>query len=340
MTSEATTTTGFYHYNYETSEVFSALKRVSEEINRNWSTEQYLNALDTMLMHALEAVIRSSDFLDHIIAGVLAWHHEVPSNHKISAFDRHEACHYLMAFLMATSPDEKLKVLKRLKLDRNITLLALDKWLKLTQDYRRLEEKVASSRQLTSGSLRKMRQVEQVVIHGKAHSSLYAAIASAAYWTDQALRLRQKILEKYYRLVLNEARLFYAEMHHSILLNDTIQAMLIEAMKALDKCNQEKGTITSYMQLWVRRSRGKVGAEMDTAFSVPGSARKGDYSYKSLDLQGMGDNIHVSHDPEDSRITAMHVRRLARIFDPSGLGRVALGIEEYAPALKSLCPKG
>lgn len=318
----------YFNYAYETSAVFATMKKVEERIQKNYSTEQYLNALDTMIAHMVEHVIRSTDFMDHMVAGILAWHSDT-ANHKITAHDKLDAVQYLMAFLTRQTPDEKLIVFKRIRFDRNITLLIVDSWLTQLKTYRASCEAQIQFPNQISTTL----EHHKNVIHLPHHSSLYAAVPAVTYWRDHVLMLREQIVEKYYRLILNEAKSFYELMDHSISFDDTIQSMFLEASKAIDKCNQERGTITSYMQRWIRFSRSKLGTEMDTAFVTKGTARNGDYSYKSTSLDQVEDSLLASTDIMDTQNTVMHVRKLARLLDPLGIGRHSLGIEEYVPAL-------
>lgn len=321
---------GGYYYRYESSRVFSSMKRVEETIQKNWSTEQYLNALDQLISHMVEPILRSSDFYNHMVAGILAWHSDV-ANNKITAHDRVAAVEYMMAFLTRQDPDEKLLVFNRIKFDRNVTMRVVDLWLELMEPYRRLCEKSLRDPQLRI----QMIELEKTVMHGPTHTSLYAAIASVKYWRAQVVKLRTQIVEKYYRLILSEAKSFYELVQHSISLDDTIQSMYLEASRALDKCNQERGTITSYLQRWLRFSRSNLGTEKDTAFSVSGAARNGDYSYKSVNIDDVTESQAASHDPLEIEDDVSHVRKLARILDPLGVGRHSLGIEEYTPALNS-----
>lgn len=323
---------GYYSYDYESSRVFATLKKVDERIKTNWGTEQYLNALDTLISHMVEPILRSCDYLDYMVAPIMAWHADA-ANHKITAHEREDAVTYMMAFLTRTDPQEKLLVLKRLRFDRNITLLLVDQWLSATEGYRDLAEQSLGSDR-PDEYLRALHEIERNVSHTAGHSSLYAAVAAVHYWRRQVLSLRQQIVEKYYRLILNEAKSFYEQMQHSIRLDDTIQAMYLEASRALDKCNQEKGTITSYLQRWLRFSRSKMQTEKDTAFSVKGAARNGDYSYKALSLDDVQDSDVASCDSNEAEDRIDHVRKLARILDPVGVGRHALGVDEWLPALR------
>jgi hypothetical protein len=315
-------------YTYETSQVFAKLKKVEETIQRNWSTEQYLNALDELISHMLEHIVRSSDFVDQVVAGIIAWHSDT-ANNKISPFDKVEAIQYLMAFLTRKTADEKLLVLRRLKLDRTIPLLIAEQWLHHLKGYRRCcEDSVATPSSLVTASA-----LEKLVLHKAGHSSLYAAIASVTYWRDQVVALRTQICEKYYRMLLGEAKGYYDLMEHSVDLDDTIQAMFLETSRAVDKCNQEKGTITTYLQRWLRFSRSKMNTEKDTAFSVPGVARDGDFSYKSVNIESLSETLDSDDTSVEDMHTQMHVRKIARVMDPLGVGRHSLDIEEYTPPL-------
>jgi hypothetical protein len=326
---ERPASSGYYHYSYESSRVFSSMKRVDERIQKNWGTEQYLNALDTLIAHMMEPIIRSSNYLDYMVASILAWHSDA-AQHKITAYDRIEAINYMMTFLTRTDPDEKVKVYRRTRFDRNISLLLADQWLSAVDGYRALCELQINNPEVATT----LHEIHQRVGHTREHASLYAAVRAVKFWRSHVLELRQQIVEKYYRLIINEAKSFYELVQHSVSLDDTIQAMFIEASKALDKCNQERGTITSYLQRMLRFSRTKLNTEKDTAFSIRGTSRNGDYSYKAISLEDVENSEAAAFDATDTQDTVNHVRKLARLLDPTGLGRHSLGIEEWLPAIR------
>ncbi len=311
-----------FKYSYTSSAVFDSLKRVKEKIGKNWSTEQYLNALDSAIENMLYPVLRSSSFLDSSVAGIAAWHADTSrSNHKITTYDRGEAIHYMLNFLTRVDLNEKSLALRRVRFDRGISLVLADLWLGRLKGFRKEMDRgnmetCAAMASTVSGS------VEEI----------YSAIPEVQFWREQTLALRSQILQKYYRLVLGEAKHFYEEMCYSVSLDDTVQGLMLEAQRALDRCNPEKGTITSYMTRCVRFARSKLNSEMDTAYSTPGQARNGDYSNKAesldeVDAQVMDESFNVFSDVE-------HVRKIARIVDPLGIGRYSLGIEEYVPDLR------
>lgn len=305
-----------HYYTYQPSVVFESLKKVSETIQHNYSTEQYLNALDTMLGHAIRAIVKSSNYVDKCIAEIAASSIEHTST-KVCTYGGKEGLKYLLIFLTRAEPDDKMVLFRRMRLDRNLTLRIIDEWLAHLVNYRQ---------DIESGNIHGVQRAKQEVL---ANTCLYAPYAEVLFWCKQAKSLRQFILEKYYRLVLNEARSFYMLMRQSVSLDDTIQSMFIEATKALDKCNPERGALTSYVQRWVRLSRSSLSTELDVAYDVPAKQSRQDFSYKSAVLDETDEDVGLY----DDTVVRLHVQKIARIMDPSGLGRKSLDISEYIPAL-------
>ena len=311
-------------YFYENSLLFERLKATKERLP-NHSTEQLVSALDAMLKNAIEAMVRSSAYLDDSLATILSWHYGAQNN-KICVFQREDAMLHLAVFLSCESVTEKLSIYGMLHLDRMIPIGILSRWLDMAKGYRELSLKTDAL------SVARRIALEKDLRHDPgSHSDLFSAIASASFWLRQALSLRERIIEKYVRLVLKEATTFYKIVKFSIPLDEIIMQMLIEAIKGIDKCNPEKGAMTSYLQRWVRFSRSKIQGELETAYTVPTRDRDGTFDYKAVDLSSLDDTL--GNDPTLSYITSLHVQKIARLADPEGLGRHSLGIKEYAPSI-------
>lgn len=323
---------GYYHYHYETSSIFDTLKNTQERIQVNYSTEQYLNALDNLLFRSVEPILRSCSYLDNLVAALLAWYAD-SSRYRISRHDKEETISRLMCFVVAVSPDSKLALLKDVHFDRNILMTFTDMFLKACDAYQRDCESLAGKRQIKL--LLSVREHEALMGHDPAlHSSLYAAVKQSRYWLNQAITLRSMVLEKYYRLIITEGRGYYEAMKYSVDLSDTIQSMVVEACRALDKCDQQKGTLTTYLRRWVHGVRGKPsGLERDTAYAIPSSARDS-MIHKSVPLSDLEEELESLDGVADNNEDILSVRQIARIADPTGLARFEMGIEEYAPALK------
>lgn len=305
-------------YLYRRSETIDVLKHTDEKIKENYSSEQYLSALDTLLSYAIKPVIMSSNFVDTKLADLLVSQVKKPTT-KFSIHKKEGLFPLLTEFLTTHDPSIKLSLYMKMGLHRNYTIQYVSEWLALldtyVQDY--LQDKDVSA-------------IETLVYHNQDHASLFASVRQSAYWIRYAKQLRDQILQKYHRLIVNESVFLYKVLSHSVDLDDLTQVLTQEALRALDRCNIEKGPITSYLQRYLRFSGAQINFEYDSAYTVHGKRK--DYAHKSVELQD--DSIEQSATMQVFT-EVDNIRQLARILDPTGVGRYLLGIEEYIPAIKA-----
>lgn len=302
-------------YNYQRSQNIDILKHTKETISGNFSSEQYISTIDILLFNCIDGILRSSDYLDECISSFMLMH-IYSKNNKHSSFKKELTLSLCAKFLAADDCDTKLKILKAVKLHRNHPILFIEKWLEKTKKYRILYLKKQS-----------VSHIEKSVCHKKGkHDSLFACIASVNYWFHLLLELKAIVLEKYHRLIVRESVNVYKTISYSSNLDDIVQLLSLEAIRALDRCNIEKGPITPYMQRLLRFAGNKIDFESDSAYIVKGN--KGNYRHKSVELSENTQSIDGSDDTGDLD----HVRKIAKIIDPDGAARYYLNIDEvFAP---------
>ena len=90
-------------YLYRRSETIDVLKHTDEKIKENYSSEQYLSALDTLLSYAIKPVIMSSNFVDTKLADLLVSQVKKPTT-KFSIHKKEGLFPLLTEFLHTTPP--------------------------------------------------------------------------------------------------------------------------------------------------------------------------------------------------------------------------------------------
>ena len=318
-------------YFYESSSVFGSLKAIEEHIKWNPSTEQYLNTLDTLLHHGLYAILCSCNYADQQIASMLAWYAE-SSRHRITSVEKGEALSLMGAFLLTRDPDEKMALYEALRPRRTLTFIIIDDWLTAVKDYRRLMNTCLKSPDdmLTRNTVR---GIECAVGYDcERHTDLYAACAQVKYWSEAAASFKQMIMEKYVRLILTKSRQFYQDTGHAFQLDDIVQTNCMLALKAIDRCDQRKGTLTTYLETWLNGSRmRKVLVERDSAFSA--GSNQSDFKYKTVFLTDDDLEDVVAATTDTNHDDVAHVQKIAHMVDPTGLGRLSLDIGQYSGVL-------
>lgn len=140
--------------------------------------------------------------------------------------------------------------------------------------------------------------------------------------------------------------------HLNIQTDDVAQNFILALSKAIDKCDVDKGTLTSYIKAWMQDARNTVNFshEYGTAYSLP-SSKKRDIARDLSNVNNISlsidseevQELHSDHDTEAdavSRHVVNRVRRLSKAADPLGLGRLALRITEVlSPKELSLLEK-
>ena len=298
-------------YFYERSTTFGHLKRTQEHILENYSSEQYMNALDTCLHNGMYAILRCSQFLNDRMALLLNQYLH-SGNVMYTSFGRKQAVESIQNFLSSEDIEEKFDIVREMRIHRNIII----QWL---QDFKVQGTGIRAK-------FLKMKPVKDLVAatYSFSAATLFCCYPDVTYWLDMGLKLRTQILEKYNRLVVNESRILYVKISHSAELDDIVQLLAIEAMRALDRCNVEKGPLTSYLQQYLKFSGSKIDFEKDSSYVVKGV--RTDYAHKSLDLENAMD---IGHESDLAAI--LSVRQIARTLDPKGAARYALGIQEILP---------
>ena len=117
------------------SHLFNALKATQETLDKNYSTYQLLTILDDLLYRAVYEVIRSSTYMDYVFATILTWYYG-EGRRKISPLKKDRLVTLIFVFLYADSPEEKLRVLRKMEIERNILADACRIFIRRSKVYR------------------------------------------------------------------------------------------------------------------------------------------------------------------------------------------------------------
>lgn len=319
-------------YQYQHSQTFARLKSVKESIGTNLSSYQYLSILDSLLFKAIYPIVDNTKFVDHFLSKILAWQYLNPRR-KASSISRSDLASYITFFLITTETDNKLRYLQKTKLDRGIMAEMIRVWLDTVEPY---EDLVTSPDFMDDeGRVLKEHAIEQQASLKPDHS-LFGAYQQVRYWWGYYQEFRNMILEKYTRLCIGQAQMDYNnDFGRRVQLNDVIQIYLFHAVRAIDKCDTDKGVLTTHVTNWLKHAKNQVMTShlSDTAYSLPKNSKTtGRYlaeanSVSIDDLDAESPDLTVELD-ETRQQELDQVRRIAKLFDPSGLGRLALGIQE------------
>lgn len=305
------------------------LKNVKEQLTHNYTSFQLLSVLDQLLWKSLWPIINTTDYFDRVLANIIGWSATNPRR-KLSSLPKERFNTYVIAYLSADDPKTKYRILKKMRIERNILFYVISRFLDLTKDMPGLRPTQSLVNKLGVFS----------------HERLWFSYRESDYWHSQALSFKGMIMEKYMRFVMMEAQQFYKQQkqhnpHLNFDVDDIAQNFILAVNKAIDKCDAQQGTLTSYIQNWIKDAKGnpQLRGEYGIAYTIPASQRRAlakdpknnavniSVSIDSSDLLQLRSDTDVEEEFDRTR-TIDVVRLLAKQADPMGISRLFLGISE------------
>jgi hypothetical protein len=106
------------------------------------------------------------------------------------------------------------------------------------------------------------------------------------------------------------------------------------ANKAIDKCDPNKGVLTTHIQHWLMSARNVVAKNYldgnQQQVALPESQEAVDTLLSEDDKSADSDKLFESvEDKFERQGTIERVRQISKVFDPQGYGRLIMGIGEY-----------
>lgn len=316
---------------YKHSESFARLKSIKESIQSNLTSFQYLSVLDELLYRAIIPIIENTRFIEVFLSQMLGWQTLNPKR-KTSGLGRHAFSANTTLFLLSDSPKQKIKILKRMRLDRSMLFEMLRRWLSMSEALEKIGQESASPEAMS-----KLYVLTSTCLI-KEGQSLTGTYRLSKYWFEQALGFKEIILQKYTRMVLMKAQRDYEDLSRRVELNDIVQIYMMVAGKAIDKCDTEKGVLTTHIKSWLKSGKNTVVA----TYLAEDSQEQRKISLSTTTNKQIVDNMlessssaedleELSHSDEDARerqADLKQIRMVARVFDPQGYGRLMLNIQE------------
>lgn len=293
------------------------MKAVNEKITNNLTSYQYLTVLDELLYNAVAPIVGATRFFDVFLAQVLGWQTVNPKR-KSCGVGRQELATLTTLFFLTEDPKQKMKIVRQMKLYRNILFECVYRWLEATEEYERISSVIGSREGLEATS-----RVSELGLM-RPGWSLHSTRSATVYWVGESKKFKESIVQKYTRLCARIAQQDYVKLGHPISLDDMLQIYVMTMSKAIDRCDADRGVLTTHIQNWLKSAKNTVQSM--------GEKDSGGYSHKDkvfghVSLEDV--DVAVSDDDtRDRQEEIMRIRRVAKAFDPEGVGRILLGIEE------------
>lgn len=257
--------------NYETSRIFGILKARKDSLDGNLTTSQYLERLDRYLSIALSAMLRHTRYLEGMVAGLIGWQEE-NYRRRVSLLTKREFVPAALTWLLQDKITKE-KTLDTLKLDRGVGILICHAFLSECSEYMAVTRKAELTEQ---ADLQVIRNTEDRLL--APGGNLSHATATVARQAKLAAEYRGAILSKYFRLAIMAAQRDYVSYFNCrISLDDMCSEYITATARAIDKCDYEKGPLTTHIQNWFFTARTHCKRRYDTSIKE-----------SSLDSSSMG----------------------------------------------------
>lgn len=312
-----------------------ATKTVKESLKDRWTDSQMMTALDQLIHLGIDPIIENTTFIDQHIPAILCWY-ATNTGRKISTVDKPRVLHLLNLYLLADRRKDKVRLFRKLKLERNIGFYLLARFLAVTEGYLQLEVRYAQKR---LPSIRYAMEDFECATGGN-RKTLGRVIQRVRSWTNEAVFFKNQIIERYFRHAVMQANRFSRD-NERIEMEEVSQNFILAISKAVNKMDADKGVLTSYINRWIDNAKHSSlqPHEYGVAFSLSQHAKRkvamGELQLVNISQAFDSEEVQSTPDPVDSMDYVVQedrvarVRRLAKIADPDGYARRELGIEEH-----------
>lgn len=327
---------------YKHSATFARLKQIHEAIPYNLTSVEYLKTLDYLLENAIHPIIISTRFLDTFLSKILAWQSTNPKR-KTTSENKKDLPSFVVLYLISSNAEQKLKIYRRIGFDRGITTEVIRRWLDLMSKYEALVN-------VPEPTLEQIQMMNKILLAVSANEDgyPYGAYLQVKFWIERANFFKSLILEKYTRLILNTAQSDYVRFQHRIDLEDIMQVYFMAASKAIDKCDPNKGVLTSHIQNWLLSAKNVVVKNyLDEVPSIQEPTRSDTREFvdkfvsdRSISSESTSVFPSSVEDTLERIDTVGRVRQIAKVFDPKGYARLVMGIGEHlTPKMQAILDK-
>lgn len=304
---------------YKHSKVFAQYKAIHEDIQDNLTSLEYLQILDFLLKKAWAPVVALCPvYMRNFVAKVFAYQN-VRSAIKVSSENKDNLNVDIFNFLCSSDVKSSIKSFEKIHLNRGIIIGALTRFLQLGEKYNELWSPF-NTQDIQQKTISSLNIETQLGLTGSRCNKFFTVYKHVRYWMQLALEFRSKILQKYVRMALLQAKKTYEDYHHVIDLDDISSIYIATVGKAIDRCDSRLGVLTTFIQNWLQSARSEV---QDIIASITPCS-----SYEELLEESPEGSMFPAISPNTSYENIQYIAHQAKKVDPDGVLRIMLGIPE------------
>jgi hypothetical protein len=221
-----------------------------KQITQNMSGKQIADVLDCFLLNCIKLLVLNTRFLDSKICSIFI---QTINNHrrKVTSKDKDIEVENFYKFVMLEDHEEKIKIIRRMELERNLWENIINEFLDLSKDYvyrydnwipmtgkdwmdqelKVIEDKVKANRQT----------LKPTIINIKKQMHYYH-------------QFKYMIMQKYVKLAWKEA-IVLAHNNRRIETDEAFQNIIMAISTAISKYSPNKGALTTFINYWILNTK-------------------------------------------------------------------------------------
>lgn len=269
--------------------------RRPQRLDENLSSRQQFLVLDGMILRALEPLAMHTPTYLESVAEILA--SALFFRRKLEA-DARSAC---FAAFFASNKAAAAEEIVEANVDRGYAFAYLSRMARLFPVLETAHVEVSRHRH---GRV-EVKYLADLSSCGSMLGSdplIVPAMRTSKFWFDAAIDFRDMIVEKYYRLAVQNAFRAAGKQPASLDVKEVFSAGVVSACRAIERFDSRNGVLTTYLGRWLRGSSTGAGIQsVGRAYSV--KSRKRDDASWSVPLDNVPDVVD-SEVSADSQVDA------------------------------------
>lgn len=246
---------------------------IKEQLKDNLSSNQISQILDKFLYSALQPIVFYSNYAESFLINII---YQIYNDHrrKFSILTKEELINNIYITIASEDKNIKWKYILNMRLERTIWQNVVYSFIEKCKNYDLYERKYINSKNKIKWN-NKLCEIENNVKVDRKYLSI--VISQSKYNINMFRKFKHMIIEKYLRMAYIES-IKDAKATSLQIDTDSLYANYILAIdKAIDKYDNTKGTLTSYIQYWLKDalSNPKYDHQYGKSYDIsPNSQRK------------------------------------------------------------------
>lgn len=245
------------------SKLLQELGGIDEKIKENYTSERLFDAADLCLYSAAHQIIEYTNLYNECLSAMFSTY----TRKKLYNCTDEELEQLMFEFYMSDDVEERIKLLRSMKLNRELILLPV----KLVYD--NIDKYIASS--ITSE--RKIDTVEfrKSIFCIDIRHDLLLPFLKIKFHYDNYLAMREAILQKHYRTMVKEVGTISHAIKGKVDPEDMATELFNSALTAFSKFDITSGPFTTYLNNWLRHGRtySRTNDEIGISFTIPSNVK-------------------------------------------------------------------